>query len=138
MERSYLEVITGVVFFDGVCNLCNSSVNLLIRLDSNKRLRYSSLQGEYAKEKLTKELVETTSSVVFLKGDKIYIKSEAAVQILIQLGGVYGALGRVLSIFPYRFLNLFYNCIAKYRYKLFGKSKECRLPTSAEKTLFID
>ena len=127
-----------VVFFDGVCNLCNSSVDFLIRIDRKQKLKFASLQSEYAKNHLTLPEKELLSSVVFLKNKKQYIKSEAAVEILKEIGGFYKFSGIILSIFPYWFLNIFYNLIANHRYRFFGKRETCRIPTEDEKKRFIE
>ena len=127
----------NIIFFDGICNLCNYSVNLLIRMDHKKVLKYSSLQGEFAKKKLGLEFEDINKGVVFFKDGKTYVKSEAVVKILLKLGNPYKAIGKVLSLFSYRFLNVFYDFIAKNRYRLFGRTESCRVPTKKEADLFI-
>ena len=126
----------NVVFFDDLCNLCDHSVSFLIKIDRKKVLKHSSLEGNLAKQKIDNP--EAIQSVVFLKNDKIYTRSEAAIKILITLGGGYKFIGIALSIFPYMFLNLFYNLIGKNRYKLFGQKETCRVPNKEEVKLFID
>ena len=127
----------NVIFFDGVCNLCNSTIQFLIRVDKKRTLKYASLQSDYAKKKLSPEYSSNFESVVFLKDGKEYAKSRAVVMILRELGGFYKFLGFVLSIFPYSFLNFFYNKIAKNRYKMFGKKDNCMIPTEEQKELFV-
>jgi len=127
-----------IVFFDGVCNLCNSSVSFLIKKDKKRTLKYSSLQGSFAKEHLRQKDIECLESVVFLKEGKLYYKSEAVVRVLMELRGFYKFLGCFLSLFPYALLNVFYSFIAKNRYRFFGKQETCRVPSQEEKKLFID
>ena len=129
---------SGVVFFDGVCNLCNRSVDFLIRIDKKRKLKYASLQSDFAKNKLNIPPKELNDSVVFLKNSKPYTRSEAIIKILKEVGGFYKFIGTIFSIFPYWFLNIFYNYIAKNRYRFFGKKETCRVPTEEERDLFID
>jgi predicted DCC family thiol-disulfide oxidoreductase YuxK len=137
MKTEQAEKLEYVVFFDGVCNLCNSSIDFLIRIDKKNKLKYSSLQSEYAKKRLNTDIKDFGDSVVFLSGDNVYYRSEAALKILKTLGGPYKLIALLLSIFPYFILNYFYRLIAKNRYKWFGKRDTCRLPTEEEKDLFI-
>ncbi len=128
----------NVVFFDGVCNLCNTSVSFLIKKDKKRVLKYSSLQGNFAKKVLRKDQIENMSSLVFLKQGILYTQSEAVIQILLTQKGWYLFLGQVLSKFPQFILDVFYTFIAKYRYKFFGVKDVCRLPKKEETSLFID
>lgn len=126
-----------IIFFDGVCNLCNSTVDFLIQRDKNKILRYASLQGTSASKLLTKAYTEDLNTVVFYQEGKIYTKSEAIIRALIALGPPY-SLTSIFLIFPDLILNFFYTLIAKNRYRLFGKKDTCRLPTPSERELFLD
>jgi predicted DCC family thiol-disulfide oxidoreductase YuxK len=128
--------VKAVVFFDGVCNLCNGAVDFFIKRDKKMFLRYASLQSDFAKEKLADHLHEDLSTVVLLINDDIYVKSEAIIRALIILGGPY-SMAKVLLLIP-RFIRDFaYEFIAKNRYRFFGKKDSCRLPTPAEKNLFL-
>ncbi len=128
----------NIVFFDGVCNMCNQSVNLLMKLDRRSVIKYSSLQGELAKDILQPEQVQIMSSLIYYSNGIVLTQSQAVVGILKQLGGIYGFIGVVFSLFPNRFLNLFYDLVAKNRYRLFGKSNQCRIPSEEEAALFLD
>lgn len=127
----------GVVFFDGFCVLCNHSVDLLIKLDRGRKLRYASLQGNYAREVLEIQQIQTRASVVFRIDGQCYEKSEAAILILRELGGVYRLLGRILSLFPFFLLNWVYDRVARNRYALFGKNETCLIPKESERDLFF-
>ncbi|MES2744044.1 MAG: DCC1-like thiol-disulfide oxidoreductase family protein [Bdellovibrionota bacterium] len=127
----------NLVFFDGVCNLCNSTVNLLIKIDKKRRLKYSSLQGEYRKSLGQLDEPNTVDSIIFLTEGRVYLQGEAIVHILIKLGGVYQVLGRLLSAFPLFVLNKLYDLIARNRYSLFGKRDLCRIPSNDIKDRFI-
>lgn len=125
--------VYGVVLFDGVCSFCNKSVNLLLKLDKKKILRYSALQGEYAK---SLPLPKAIDSIVFVEDEKLYYKSNAVLKILMGLGGVW----RVVVIFyliPRVVRDGVYDLVAKYRYKIYGKLEQCRILSQEEKALFL-
>ena len=68
---------SGIVYFDGICSVCNGFVDFLISRDSNHSLQYAALQGETAKEKLSEELYTHVNSIIFQSGEKTYSKSNA-------------------------------------------------------------
>ncbi|MEZ4743858.1 MAG: DCC1-like thiol-disulfide oxidoreductase family protein [Bdellovibrionota bacterium] len=127
-----------VVFFDGVCNLCDFSVSVLLKMDRKKQFKYSSLQGNFARKTIVHKNMETDRSFVYLSDGKFYTKTDAVILILKQLGGAYRLLGISLSVFPRRFLNALYDLIAENRYRIFGKKEHCRIPSEEETKLFID
>ena len=133
-----METYNNIVFFDGVCTLCNSSIDFLIRVDKKKVLKYSSLQGELAKNLISEEEILSMNGLFFWSNQVLCTKSQAVINIFLQLGGKYALLGKILNIFPFFILDIFYNLIARYRYLLFGKEKTCRIPKDHEKDLFID
>jgi predicted DCC family thiol-disulfide oxidoreductase YuxK len=120
-----------IVIYDGVCGLCNHSVKLLIRLDKNKILRYTSLQGEFVK---TVALDADIDSIVFYDEGRLYYKSSAILKILRSLGGFW-----VMVTFFYgvpRFIrDALYDVVAKYRQRFF-KSEHCRM--ILEQELFLE
>ena len=122
---------THIVFFDGVCNLCNKSVDFLIKADRKRVLKYAPLQS-------AKKTLKSKDSIVFLSEGQEYQKSKAILKILSKLGGFYKFIGAVFSIIPSFILDVFYDLIAKNRYKIFGRKDNCRLPTKEELELFIE
>ena len=126
-----------ILFFDGVCNLCNSTVDFLIERDSNQVIKYSSLQGKTASELLTGKYTQDLNTVVLYQDGKIYTKSEAVIRALIHLGPKY-ALSSIFLVIPGFIRDFFYNLIAKNRYRIWGKKDTCRLPTQSERKLFLD
>jgi predicted DCC family thiol-disulfide oxidoreductase YuxK len=127
-----------VVFFDGVCNLCNAFVSFLIRVDSQRILRYSSLQGKLANSLgLDSGTVDPTSVIVQDSKGSYLKESDAMLFIFSQLGLPWSLLG-VFRILPPSLRDWTYRMIARNRYKIFGKSDSCRLPTPEERQLFID
>ncbi len=127
----------NVVFFDGLCVLCNGTVNELLKIDKKRILRYSSLQGEYANRRLDLGHLKSGETVLFLRQGHLYEKAEAVIEILCVLGGIYKLLAMFLSIIPLIVLNRLYNFIARNRYRLFGRRDVCLVPSKENKDLFI-
>src|SRR2546423_56842 len=119
---------TSVIFFDGVCNLCNWIVDFLIRRDKKRVLRYAPLQGTSATELLKPDLIEALPSVVFLDKKGAYQRSAAVIRAAAKLGGFWSAF-MVFLIIPRPIRDAVYNWIGRNRYKWFGKRDSCRLPT---------
>jgi predicted DCC family thiol-disulfide oxidoreductase YuxK len=128
----------SVVFFDGVCGLCNHSVNWLLARDPEHRLRFAPLQGQTAHALLSAEVRDRLDTLVFLRNGNIYIRTAAVSRILMALGGRWSLVGGLLWIIPSPLRNLGYRLVASLRYRLFGKHDACRLPTPAERAVFLD
>lgn len=127
-----------VVIFDGVCNLCNASVDFIIRRDKKNRFLFTANQNEAGAIILThfgKE-VDDVSTVYLLKDGKLYDRSGGAIRIAGDLGFPYNLLYPLL-ILPRFLRNFGYNLIAKNRYRWWGKKETCRLPTPEERAKFI-
>ena len=135
-----LEEEKSIIFFDGVCNLCNGFVNFIIDRDKDKKFLFSSLQSPEAKSILSKYDFNTDylSSVVFLQpGGKISFRSTSALKILSILGGLWSLMS-ILRLVPAFVRDFFYNLIARNRYRWFGKKDQCRIPTPELKQRFLD
>lgn len=128
----------GLVLFDGVCNLCNNSVQRIISNDENDYFRFASLQSDFAKEKLNEFglVSEHLKSVILIENNKIYTKSTAALRIAKKLKGAYKIL-YVFIIIPSFIRDFVYNYIAKNRYKWFGKQESCWIPSQELKAKFL-
>ncbi|MCF6244307.1 MAG: DCC1-like thiol-disulfide oxidoreductase family protein, partial [Sulfurovum sp.] len=99
-----------VIIFDGVCGLCNLSIDMLIKLDKHKTLKYTSLQGKYVK---TLDIPEGIDSIIFYDDGRLYYKSTAILKIVRSLGGV-GILANILYVIPRFIRDFIYDVIAKY------------------------
>ncbi|MCH2533551.1 MAG: DUF393 domain-containing protein [Bdellovibrionales bacterium] len=126
-----------IIFFDGVCNLCNQFVDFVLKADKKKQIHIAPLQGETAKKSLTKEELSNLSTVIYLKDKKTYKKSRAVLEIASDLGWPYKLL-KIFIIIPTPLRDIIYSFISKYRYVIFGKRQTCRLPNEAEKQQFLD
>ncbi len=127
---------TSVLFFDGVCNLCNRTVDFLIRRDKKRALRFAPLQGEAAQLMVKPQMIEALPSVVFVDKTGAYQRSTAVLRAVAKLGGLWPVL-KVLLIIPRPLRDGVYNWIAKNRYRWFGKRDSCRLPTPEERAMFL-
>lgn len=129
-------MLDTVVFFDGVCNLCNSYVQWLIKRDKKNKLKYASLQSQFAQHHITDIKIRQTDSIVFFKNQQFYTKSTAVIYILQSLGYPY-KLSVVLLIVPKFIRNWVYDIVARNRYKWFGKRAACLLPEASLKDKFL-
>ena len=126
------------LFFDGVCNLCNNSVDWIIRHDKKRYFRFGSLQGETARQVVPEYAAEAgLSTVVLVTEQGQYIRSSAIGRVLKGLGGFWKFLGTFFLLVPRPIRDWGYKRIAKGRYKRWGKRESCRLPTSEERELFL-
>jgi predicted DCC family thiol-disulfide oxidoreductase YuxK len=126
-----------IIFFDGVCGLCNSFVHIILKADNKGIFQFSPLQGETAKKYIT-EIPEEAGewSIVYVDEDSIYEQSDATLKILKRLGGIWCILS-MFSFLPRGFRNYIYRLVAVNRYKIFGKRETCRIPTEEEKARFL-
>ena len=126
-----------VMFFDGVCGLCNHSVDFVLARDQKGVFLFSPLQGETARERLTENDRQQLGSLVLADAERLYRRSAAVVQILLKLGGAWKLLGALLWCVPKPLRDLAYRGVAANRYRLFGKKEFCRLPTPEEQARFL-
>jgi predicted DCC family thiol-disulfide oxidoreductase YuxK len=124
-----------IVFFDGVCHLCNGFVDWIVARDLDQKILFAPLQGETAAKNLNQDQRQALESVLVLSQGKILSKSSAVLLILEQIPG-YGWT-RAFQIVPCFLRDLIYNFVARNRYSWFGKSETCRLPTPEEKQVIL-
>ena len=127
-----------VLLFDGVCNLCNATVQFIINRDRNKKFRFAPLQsviGQQAKVLNGIPADELESVILFVEG-KIYKKSDAALQIARRLDGAWPVFF-IFYIVPRFLRDPIYDLVAKYRYKWFGKRDSCMVPDPDLKSRFL-
>ena len=126
-----------VVFYDGNCGLCDRFIRFLIRIDKHRRLRYSTLQGETAKQVIgSPEGSWDTWSVQLLDSDGLFERSQAALRTIAHVGGIWRA-ARWLLIVPRPIRDGVYRFVATHRYRWFGKTDTCMVPTPALRERFL-
>ncbi|MBP1841174.1 thiol-disulfide oxidoreductase DCC family protein [Formosa algae] len=128
-----------LVLFDGVCNLCDSSVQFIIKHDKKNVFLFTTLQGETAKPIISSFKIDTEktdSILLFTPKRRLYTKSTAALRIAAQLQFPINLLS-VFLIIPKFIRDYVYDFIAKNRYRWYGKKEACMIPTKALKVKFL-
>ncbi len=128
----------SLILFDGVCNLCSSLVQFVIRHDPKHHFRFASLQSGYGKAMLQKFNLPSTEfgSFILIEGENSYTRSTAALRVVKKLNGVWPVLYAFIIVPPF-IRNVVYDWVAKRRYNWFGKKEECWIPTPELRELFV-
>ena len=127
-----------IVLFDGECNLCNGTVQFIIKNDPRLHFRFAALQSERGKALLAEYGLQNAQidSVVLIVADKVWLKSDAALRIALNLSGLW-PLCFAWVIIPRPWRDHIYDFIARNRYKWFGKQESCWLPTPELRQRFL-
>lgn len=128
-----------ILFFDGVCNLCNSTVDYVIRRDRSGTIRFASLQSDIASELLADHPVDPTDldTIILLQDNQVYTKSDAGIIIMDTIGGWMKIPAFIGKLTPRFIADGIYNFIARNRYRWFGQKETCRIPTAEERARFL-
>jgi predicted DCC family thiol-disulfide oxidoreductase YuxK len=130
-----MESPNKILYFDGVCNLCNGLVRFIIKADRRKQIKFSPLQSSAAGEmRMLNNISEDT--VVYFSGNKYFTKSAAILRLLDDLGGAW-RIFRILSIIPQKLRDKIYDMIARNRYRIFGRKETCIVPSPEVRERFI-
>ena len=130
--------MSGIILFDGVCNFCNGSVNFIIKRDTGNYFKFAPLQSEIGQKLLNKYNIDRaqTDSVVLIENGAAYTRTNAVLKIVRKLRGAW-RLFYGFIIVPSFVRDYFYKQFAKYRYKMFGKTEACMLPTPEIRARFL-
>ncbi len=130
----------GIVLFDGVCNLCNATVQFILDRDRAGYFRFAALQSSVGAKALTDRghaaVTGEPDSIVLIEGDAVYDRSDAALRVARRLDGAWPLLA-VFLVVPRVVRDLVYRFIARNRYRWFGRTEECRIPTPALRARFL-
>lgn len=129
-----------IILFDGVCNLCNNAVQFVIKRDKKDIFRYAALQSDIGQELVAQRQIDTSKidSIILIEpGVAYYTKSDAALEIAQDLGGIW-KLSAIFTWIPTSIRDRIYDVVAKNRYKWFGKQDACMIPTPKLKAKFLD
>jgi predicted DCC family thiol-disulfide oxidoreductase YuxK len=129
-----------IILFDGVCNLCDSAVQFIIKHDKKDVFRFVALQSNLGIEICNYIGIDqklTDSIILYEPGKAYYTKSEAALKIASQLGFFYKFLA-IFRLFPKKISDSVYDYIAQNRYKWYGKKEHCMIPTAELKAKFLE
>jgi predicted DCC family thiol-disulfide oxidoreductase YuxK len=134
-----------ILLYDGVCGLCNRLVQFILRRDRDQILQFAPLQSPFAVRILTRHGSSPTDlDTVYvvlnheLPDERLLSRSEAVVFVLKQLGALYRPAAFLLQLLPKFLRDPAYNAVARHRYRLFGRSETCPIPSDKDRTRFLD
>lgn len=127
-----------ILFYDGVCGLCNRLVRFILARDRRRRFQFAPLQSALAAETLARfgRDPRDLDTVYLLADGELLNKSRAILGVLRTLGGPW-SLAAVLGWLPTALLDWLYVRVARNRYRLFGRYESCRLPSAEERSRFL-
>lgn len=130
--------INNILLFDGVCNLCNNAVQFVIKRDRNAVIKFASLQSTIGQKLLLEHQLSNTQfdSFVYIKNNKILLKSTAALHLMKDIGGIWTLLYAFIIV-PTFIRNFVYDIVAKNRYKWFGQKETCIIPNEKWSKRFL-
>ncbi len=133
-----MQNLNPIILFDGLCNLCNATVQFILRWENKENINFANLQSDFGKKKLLKHSLPTEDfdTIVLLEGENIYFRSNAILGILSYLKFPWPLLKIFYSI-PPSIRDSLYTWIANNRYSWFGRSEQCILPNSNLESRFL-
>jgi len=134
-----------IILYDGVCGLCNRLVQFLLKHDKQERLRFASLQSDFAAKVLqrhgidpkdldTLHLIENYEQ----PGERVLQRSDAILRAGRELGGFWSATAAAAKVIPRALRDVIYRFVARNRYRVFGKYDTCMLPNPNQRSRFLD
>jgi predicted DCC family thiol-disulfide oxidoreductase YuxK len=128
-----------IIFFDGVCNFCDDSVNFIIKRDKKNIFKFAPLQSRAGQEFLLRNNLKTADfdSMIVVKDARLFRKSNASLLIARNLPFPW-PLFYLFKIIPVFIRDFFYDIFAKNRYRFFGKKESCMIPTAEVRVKFLD
>jgi predicted DCC family thiol-disulfide oxidoreductase YuxK len=131
-------MMQSVILFDGVCNFCNRSINLILNYDKLEYFRFAASQST-AGIKLLHQFdldQKASASVILIDNGTIFTKTDAVIQIATHLSGWPKTL-RLLKFIPKPVRDFGYDLIANNRYTFFGKKDNCMIPDVSIRNRFL-
>lgn len=132
-----MNIDSPILFFDGECNLCNGTVDFLLKILPQPQFKIASLQGETAKKLLKPTQRESLESLVFYKDGQTWERSQAIWHIITHSNSWILKVFLIFRALPQGLCDAIYNWVARNRYRLFGQKDTCRIPTESEKSYFL-
>lgn len=141
LSRSMNSANKSILFFDGSCGFCNSTVRFMIKRDKHRRLYFAPLQGAAAQTVVPLEYRQSLSTVVYNRAHadrqhSLHIRSDAVLLALTDIGGFWRIVAGCLRLLPIRLRDWFYNRIANNRNRL-SDHATCPLPTKEEQARIL-
>ena len=126
-----------IVYYDGLCGLCDRFVQFVLRRDRGARYRFAPLQGNTAQERVPATLdPQASQTVIFEEEGRFRVRSDAALAVLAGLGGAW-RLTALLRVIPRPVRDAVYDAVARHRHRWFGRRAECRVPEPDERDRFL-
>lgn len=125
-----MQELCPILLFDGVCNLCNRLVIFIIKRDKRAEIKFAPLQSPAGEAWLKKcnLAINDTDSIVYIEGNNCFTRSLAVLHLFKTIGGRWSLIYGIIII-PKFIRDYFYDLIAKRRYRIFGKSERCMVPS---------
>jgi len=141
-----LDGLLPVLFYDGVCGLCNRTVQFILRRDRREVFRFAPLQGPLANRILKAHGIDPSDlDTIYVavncdqsSKERLLARSDAAVFVLRELGGIWRVGAAVLRVMPRSVRDWGYGLIARNRYRVFGRYETCPIPSESVRTRFLD
>ncbi|HVL39037.1 MAG TPA: DCC1-like thiol-disulfide oxidoreductase family protein [Fimbriimonadaceae bacterium] len=137
------EHVRQVILYDGVCGLCDRTVQFVLARDRSGLFHFAPIQSEYAAGLLRRHGIDAAElNTLYLvrdvsqPGERLLVRGRAVLAILTQLGKLWPLL-HVLRVLPPFLLDAGYGLVARNRYRMFGKFDSCRLPSAAQRSRFL-
>lgn len=132
------ELPPHLIFYDGLCAMCNGIVKWMLRVDKERVFRFASLQGKTAEaaRRLHPQIPGELATMVYLEGDAVYLRSQGAFQAMRHLPYPWKALSW-LRFLPVVLTDFFYRILARSRYRIFGRYDQCPLPEPEVRDRFL-
>ena len=130
-----MTISNPIILYDGVCGLCNHLIQFVLKRDRDDRFRFAALQSGFAarvleRHRVSPQILDTMYLILNYSqpDERLASRSDAGIQVLAELGGVWRVLGRDKT----------YNLIARNRYQIFGKFQTCQIPDERYRNKFLD
>ena len=133
MNKINLNLNKLLILFDGLCPICNSCVRFITKINHNKRIVFCSMESELGSKIINDlNLSHISDSIVVIEKDAYYTNVQAIKRIVDKFTGIY-SICKLIKLFPIFVIDFIYQIIAKNRYLIFNKYKECPVYVNREK-----
>lgn len=126
-----------ILFFDGICIMCNNLIRFVLRHDKKRLFKFATLQGKTAEKLLPPDYKNELKTIVLLDDKGFHTESDAILRLLLGLGGIF-SLVNIVKIIPKIIRDKVYRFIAKNRYSWFGTTESCALLNQEERRRILD
>jgi predicted DCC family thiol-disulfide oxidoreductase YuxK len=128
----------NLILFDGVCNFCNAAVQMVIEIDRQKVFKFAPIQSELGQQLYHQHGLDTSDiqTLMLVDEDKVWTKSDAVLEVLSRLDGVWHLLGAFKAM-PQPIRDWAYSEFARQRFVLFGRRETCLIPTPELRERFM-